>query len=435
MRRSLTFVLLSTLGLATAFACSQKDDDDDDNFGTGGDQSLASGGNQGAGDSTSSGNTGNTGSGTGGESADQDPCPNLAEDLDASCLAQASYAKPNPVNMLVVLDKSGSMASQGLGSGDKWAAMKSALTDAFGSAKENAVLNMGLLLFPGKDVASTCSQLGPEPCCDIPAGEAAVNVKIKPAAQAVDEILAVVNDTQPGGLTPTSIALDAAYNYFQGEGATLQGDKYILLATDGGPNCNGALTNCPDEECTLALDGTCDMGDGCCTTSTGPYWCVDHAATVGKIDSLRQLGVRTIVVGIPGSEDYSEWLDQFAQAGGAAAEGGTHLYYEVGASTGVAGLTETFRDITVNLVNKCDVQLSETPPNTGEFLFNVAINCVLVPKGSASGAAGAGATAESNWDIDETTSPPTLHVYGSYCEQIERGVERLDIVVGCPPTL
>jgi hypothetical protein len=432
MRRSLTFVLLSTLGLATAFACSQKDDDDDDNrAGTGGVPPLqGSGGDQGAGNATSSGNA--SSQATGGQDNAQPPCDNLP--LDDSCLAQAKYKKPNAVNMLVVLDKSGSMGSQGLGSGAKWDAMRSALTDAFGSAKDNPSLNMGLLLFPGKGVSSDCSSLDVESCCDVPSGEAAVNVKIAPASQSVDEILGVVNDTSPGGLTPTSIALDAAYNYFQGEGSMLEGDKYILLATDGGPNCNPALS-CGDSECTLTLDGTCQPGEDCCGESSGPYWCVDHAATAAKIDSLRQLGVRTIVVGIPGSEAYADWLDSFAEAGGAAAEGGTHLFYEVSASSGVAGLTETFRDITVSLVNTCDIQLSETPPSTGEYLVNVAINCTIVPKGSSSGAAGAGTTTEANWEIDDSTSPPTLHIYGSYCEQIKEGVERLDIVIGCPPTL
>jgi hypothetical protein len=339
--------------LATAFACSQKDDDDDDAAGTGGVPPLqGSGGDQGAGNATSSGNA--SSQGTGGEDNAQPPCPNLEQDLDASCLADASYAKPNPVNMLVVLDKSGSMGSQGLGSGAKWDAMRSALTDAFSSAKDNPNLNMGLLLFPGQGVSSDCSSMGPETCCEIPAGEAAVNVKIGPASQSVDEILNVVNSTSPGGLTPTSIALDAAYNYFQGEGAMLEGDKYILLVTDGGPNCNGALS-CGDVECTLTLDGTCQEGDDCCGTNTGPYWCVDHADTAAKIDGLRQAGVRTIVVGIPGSEAYADWLDGFAQVGGAEAEGGTHMYYEVSASSGVAGLTEIFRDITVSLVNTCDI--------------------------------------------------------------------------------
>lgn len=437
MRRSLIIGLVSTLGLAMAFACSQKDDDDDNDSASTGPGLTPTDTNQGTGTGTSA-NTNNTdpvtSSDTGTATAEEPMCDSIPG-LDAACLAQKTFSKANPVQMLIVLDKSGSMTSTGLGAGAKWEAMKTALAGALETAKANSNLSLGLELFPAQAVEATCSSTSVESCCEMSAGGAAINVEVKPAATSVDEIMAVINGTSPGGLTPTSVALDEAYNYFVGGGgSTLSGDKYILLATDGGPNCNGSLT-CGPEECTLNLDAPRD--DNGCATEAGRMWCVDHAETAAKIQALAGAGIRTIVVGIPGTENYATWLDAFAQAGGAPAPDDQHSYYEVSASAGVSGLQKTFEDITVNLVRECEIQMSQMPPLADMEYLSVAIDCVLVPPESAStGAAGAGSTAGTkNYEIDNSTVPPTVRLLGEYCEKVKKGVRAVDIVVGCPPIL
>lgn len=440
MRRSWTIGLLSTLGLALAFtfSCSQKDDDDDDDdnrviAATGG------GGNVKPGDDDDAAGDDDDATGDDDDDATSNepaPCENIEGLEDEVCAAETASSKPIKVNMMIVLDKSGSMEDKSVYAMAKWEALVGALGEALQSdnVEGNPNMSLGLVLFPGHDVAKTCNN---EDCCMLSGG---VDVEIGPASEKVGEILGALDSTGPAGLTPTSDALDAALAYFtSGAGALLKGEKYVLLATDGGPNCNESL-GCGDEECTLALDGLCDTGK-CCEGGSSPLWCVDHLATRDKIASLRDNNVKTIVVGIPGTEAYTSWLNGFADAGDAVApsaetEGGAH-YYEVAASGGVGALKKTFSDITVSLVNSCRIQLSETPPSTSVWLVNVALDCSAIPQGGGTtGAAGAGGEEDPvNWFVDESTDPPTIEVQGTYCDRIKKGVDRIDIIVGCPPRL
>src|SRR5260221_473533 len=123
---------------------------------------------------------------------------------------------------------------------------------------------------------------------------------------ALTQIDAVLKDPTTG-FTPTAAALDLALTYFTtGAGASLTGDKYVLLATDGGPNCNSSLTPaCGYSTCTVNLDNQCGA-DGrttnCCAVSIvgSTVLCLDAAATTAKITALRTAGVKPVAVGIPG---------------------------------------------------------------------------------------------------------------------------------------
>ena len=91
-------------------------------------------------------------------------------------------------------------------------------------------------------------------------------------------------------------------------------------------------------------------------------------------------------------------------------------------------------DKTVDLVDSCRLQLAYTPPSWAPYLVTVAIDCEPVPRDEPpmSGAGGVGQGTAENWTIDDSTSPPTLEFLGDYCERVRRGVDRVDIVVGCP---
>ena len=76
---------------------------------------------------------------------------------------------------------------------------------------------------------------------------------------------------------------------------------------------------------------------------------------------MRKTDTLPLVVGIPGTQMYAGTLTDFAVAGGfEAPEGG---YYDVPASGGVEALTETFQEITTQLVMDCEIPLDEVPPN------------------------------------------------------------------------
>ena len=371
------------------------------------------------------------------DDADDDVCP-VFEGLNKDiCNSDSRVAKPQPVNLLLVIDKSKSMDDGGTYQNTtKWSAMTQALTSALRSviSAESTVksLSVGLMLFPDKAVFDSC--VG-EPCCDL--SPAPINVEVGSAVEQVPLIVEELESTGPSGSTPTAAALAAAFAYYTtGAGAELEGHKYVLLATDGGPNCNLDLA-CDASECTLNLDaaGACSSStDTCCSGGMAGLWCVDHAATVERIALLRQADVKTIVVGIPGTEAYKPWLNAFAVAGDAVAPQGEETsYYEVSASGGVPLLEQTLKDITTHLVNSCQIQLAENPPLYDSWFVNVAIDCKLIQQSSpsADGSAGA-ANAVENWRVDDTTSPVTIELLGQYCDRVKAGVERVDVIVDCP---
>jgi len=228
-----------------------------------------------------------------------------------------------------------------------------------------------------------------------------------------------LNESAPGGGTPTAAALDAALAYFTtGAGKDLKGDRFVLLATDGGPNCGAADTKCAADHCTPNLDGLCPAAQGNCCIGEGSY-CLTDAAVVQKIRALADAAVPTFVIGIPGTERYAAYLSSFATAGGVPNPNAPPDYYAVSAEGGVEGLTQTLIDITTHLVRACDVDLGAVAPLKN--LVNVAVDCDIVPFEDGAG-----------WDIS-SDAPTTLVLSGDACKRVRReGARRIDVVYGCP---
>jgi hypothetical protein len=211
--------------------------------------------------------------------------------------------------------------------------------------------------------------------------------------------------------------LQHAREYLTGSAGTLQGDTYVLLATDGGPNCNYDL-ECDADRCTANLDNQCTQSN--CCTGNGEY-CVDDATVTAEIELLRDAGIPTFVVGIPGTEDYATYLDSFAEAGGVPNPESPPSYYAVSAQGGVNGLVEVFQSITELLVRSCEVELEREAPAAD--LVNVAVDCEPLRPREADG---------SGWELDKSSTPNVITLSGPICEQIQTdGAKRVDVVFGC----
>lgn len=152
MKRVVTGLLAGISTLLVIAACGssgQNGFDEESSSGTSG----TSGASGTSGDGTSSGTTGSLGtsgaSGTSGTSGTSG---------DGACGAETVAAKQSPVDILVMLDASGSMMEQtGNGSGPtKWAEVKSAL-NAFIADPKSAGLGVGLQIFPIKHPGAPAS--------------------------------------------------------------------------------------------------------------------------------------------------------------------------------------------------------------------------------------------------------------------------------------
>jgi hypothetical protein len=351
--------------------------------------------------------------GTSGGVIDTDGSLDSGENQDGSCGASAWTATVRPVQVLLVLDSSKSMNQTPAGfSGSKWVAMRTALADVLDQTKDS--LSYGLELFP-QGASDT-------DFCRMPA---AIGVPVAPGTQSAAQILGVFDQTVPAGGTPTAAALVGALEYFtNGGGKDLGGDKVVLLATDGGPNCNSTLT-CGIDRCTTNLDGTTCVGapgGNCCV---GGLSCLDDAAAVSAAAALLQNGIKTLVVGIPGSDVYSTTLDQLAAAGratdgGASTDAGAPGYFRVDASGGTSGLTSVLLGITKKLINTCRLELAQKPPNPD--LLNVEIDGTRIPQQGPDG-----------WELDQNSSPWAVVLKGTTCAKIEtEGAQKVNIVYGCP---
>lgn len=128
------------------------------------------------------------------------------------CGGDQFLAEAVPPNVLIVLDKSGSMGS---GAGSKWETAKTAINNLL--TTYDGAIQFGLSLYPSD---SSC-------------GTGTVNVAVGPSMGSA--ITTTLNATTASGSTPTGPTMNAMVTYAGLEDATRE--NYMLLITDGSENC------------------------------------------------------------------------------------------------------------------------------------------------------------------------------------------------------
>jgi hypothetical protein len=347
----------------------------------------------------------------------------------ANCGFTSFAADPPVVNVLLVVDKSGSMSDTPAGfKSDKWTALRTALDATFTDTKTKISYGLDLFPFSGKSGQALANS------CEMPTG-ATVPVPVQAGTKAAPLILAALDANPPEGGTPTAAALARALAYYTtGAGKALGGDKYVLLATDGGPNCDAALT-CAAATCTVNIDGKCPAGINCCDAKIdklGPTNCLDDAASVAAVTKLSKAGIKTIVLGIPGTEAYTNTLDAMAAKSGVVNPDAPPAYFAVSAKDDVTGLSTTLETITTGLIKSCELHMDSAPPDFDKLFvvigFRNADGTVDPVQLTRDGPDG--------WTIpDPTVSPPVIEVSGATCQKLEaQGAEFINVTYGCPNT-
>ena len=198
-------------------------------------------------------------------------------------------------------------------------------------------VSVGAAVFPGPQVSLAHACLAGEevfkttPGQPTPAGRAMTRT----GHPAFSRAISLPAGSAPVGSTPTAATLNAILPGL----AALPGQTAVVLATDGGPNCN-ATANCDEANCIPNIEHDppgCTTGVNCCTEAiAGPDAsrnCLDSLATKNAVMALHDKGIKTFVVGVPGSSPYAALLDDLAVAGGTARLG-TTAYYDVEAHLG-----------------------------------------------------------------------------------------------------
>lgn len=269
----------------------------------------------------------------------------------SSCSAKALRLSlvEQPPNLYFVLDRSGSMAeAMPGGTTNKYAAVRQATTSLVRQLGSH--VNVGAAVFPasgrlcepGSEVLETLRG-------DVPrhAGEADGPVTAA-FAKAIDVVTL--------GYTPTAETLKKLRPTLAG----LRGRTAVLLATDGGPNCN-LDAQCPASECISNIQKVsgCTPSVNCCGPSAGPEanrMCLDREPTLEAVRELKRAGISTYVIGIPGSQAFTDLLGDMAEAGGTARSSEPRYY----AVNDVQALLSALEQISGDFVT-CDMAFDEIP--------------------------------------------------------------------------
>jgi hypothetical protein len=195
--------------------------------------------------------------------------------------------EPDQANVLIVLDRSGSMRGEGY---NRWGPAKRAVREVTAALEDR--LRFGLTVFPALGSRSIC---GEGAAC--PAGE----VRVHPALGTSAAIDADLEGMGVAGATPTARTLRRSHRYL----AELEGRSYVLLITDGAPNCNYPESGC----------GECTARPGDVPCSECPLQCLDDAGAVEAVRNLAADGIKTWVFGYELAAQFGAVMNRLAAVG------------------------------------------------------------------------------------------------------------------------
>ncbi|MDP9149847.1 MAG: VWA domain-containing protein [Myxococcota bacterium] len=337
------------------------------------------------------------------------PTCDLGPEGGVCACADQQLAALDPPNLYFVLDRSGSMNDRLMGANgpSKWDTVRTVLANLVASLGARA--NLGVAVFPNPN------DNGCAPGVEIFAPKQVTGAAL---AQRQSQLVAALNRISANGGTPTAATLRNLLPSLR----SLSTRTYVVLATDGGPNCD-ATAICAADQCTYNIESVvgCPFGGpfDCCTSPSygGSLACLDAAATKSAVGALAAAGVPVYVIGIPGSAPYSRLLEEMATAGGTARPTSPH-YFAVD-SADQAALQAAMSAIAAKVTATCTLHLDNVPP--ASTLINVFFDTHVLPQAGLDG-----------WRL--TGSDVTI--LGASCQKILNGdVPDVRVVAGCPTVL
>jgi hypothetical protein len=293
-----------------------------------------------------------------------------------------------PADLLLVLDRSTSMlqdaSGQGPGGGrggmmpptpmgpQKWTEVVAAIDPVVMATQDQVA--WGLKMFPMGEA------------CGVPSG-ATVPVGLNSYAAVLAAIKANPPLSDPQGSTPTRVAVQSAAAFMTGNAS--MNSKYLVVATDGLPNCGGSRRG--------------GGGD-------------DAAGAVAAVAAAAKAGIPSFIVGIAtAGSDAHDTLNEMAIQGGRARADATKYYPVANKDELVTALGQITGQIA-----SCTFPLNPLPPEPDNVRVNVDGAKVDRDTSKAGG-----------WDYGPGNSSVILN--GANCEALKSGAAKnVQILYGCP---
>jgi hypothetical protein len=185
------------------------------------------------------------------------------------CTQTSIVAAPNPPDILIVMDRSGSMADV-FGQGQsKWTVLSQAINSLVASTE--TTVNWGLKLYGDDDM------------CGVNAGAA---VRVGPSSASA--IAAALAPVAASGETPTETAIESAVAYLQG--LSDPDPKYLLLASGGQMGCGPGLDPSADDSTGAESAVSAAAGAGFPTFVLGVVDPTSEAAATGTLNQIAIVG-------------------------------------------------------------------------------------------------------------------------------------------------
>jgi hypothetical protein len=190
-------------------------------------------------------------------------------------------------------------------------------------------------------------------------------------SQQRQRIQSALDQTRPAGSTPTHDAYDYAYVHGM-QASDLTGNRFMMLITDGAPTLakgcqGGGMPNTP-----------------------GPT-----EPIISEILSVRQDGVRSFIIGSPGSEgvnngtqdvDLRPWLSEAAVDGATAPEGCSidgpdYCHIDLSQDADFAAALNAALARILGIITSCSFEVPTVSPD-GQTVQRDQINVIFSPSGS-----------------------------------------------------
>jgi von Willebrand factor type A domain-containing protein len=329
--------------------------------------------------------------------------PNAGDGFDSSetCVGQEAGTELAPTVVELLVDTSLSMDERAPGSNrSKWIETRRVVLDAIDLMP--ATTSVGVVFYPDVEV-------GAPVCFDSDADVAIAGLGSGSSAQR-RQIRDAFERESPRGSTPTHDAYRYALDQLASSSGV--GQRFLVLITDGTP--------------------TYLLG---CEGSGTPQDPADPAPLIPEAASALGRGIKTFVIGSPGSEDARRSLSQMAQAGGTASAGCTnegrphYCHFDMTAEEDFAsGLRDALASIS-GIALSCAYDIPDPP--SGDTLDLSKVNVLFTPPGSEQELIrqSAPGTCTDGWQYSEDQTRVLL--CGATCDRVSSSAGLVSLEFGC----